>query len=382
MPVPSLLALGAVHHGLIAAGIRQQASIVVDSGDARDMHAIACLLGFGADAICPRVALRTIAAMADDGQLGEVHSSEAQAKFQAAIEDGVLKILSKMGISTVDGYRGAQIFEALGLGAEIVDACLRGTPSAVGGVGFRTIGADSLDRHDAAFDEDAGLEEPGFIRYRKRGGEYHGNNPEMIKALHASLGLVVDDPDDDGDGDGDGNSRRRTPRRGGRAKVDSGKFAEVPIAADRGTRAASSSSRATRRSRCRPRIPSRCAPPHLLQNAITAQRADLYARFRDLVEQRPVTELHDLLELVPAGEPIPVDDVEGVEAITRRFSTGAMSHGALSAQAHETLAIAMNMVGGKSNCGEGGEDPARFRTAAPPATATRASSRSRRGASV
>jgi glutamate synthase (ferredoxin) len=359
VPVPSLLALGAVHHGLIRAGIRQQASIVVDSGDARDTHAIACLLGFGADAVCPRVALRTIAAMADDGQLGEVHSSEAQAKYQAAIEDGVLKILSKMGISTVDGYRGAQIFEVLGLGTEIVEACLRGTPSTVGGVGFQTIGADSIARHAAAFADDAMLDEPGFIRYRKRGGEYHGNNPEMIKALHASLGLVVDDPDDDGDGDGDGG--RRTPRRGGRAKVDSGKFAAVPIAPieERGRVIFFEGDQAEP---LPPADPVEMRAAHLLQNAITTERADLYARFRDLVEQRPVTELHDLLELVPTGEPISVDDVEGVDAITCRFSTGAMSHGALSAQAHETLAIAMNMVGGKSNCGEGGEDPARFRT--------------------
>src|SRR6185312_4213155 len=106
-------------------------------------------------------ALRTIAAMADDGQLGEEHSSEAQAKFQAAIEDGVLKIMSKMGISTVDGYRGAQIFEALGLGPEVVETCLRGTPSTVGGIGFEAIAADLLARHAAANTPDASLDEPG-----------------------------------------------------------------------------------------------------------------------------------------------------------------------------------------------------------------------------
>ena len=111
-----------------------------------------------------------------------------------------------------------------------------------------------------------------------------------------------------------------------------------------------------------PADPAAKRAAHLLQSAITEQRADLYERFRDMVEARPVTELHDLLELVPASDPVPIDDVEPIEAITRRFSTGAMSHGALSAEAHETLAIAMNMLGGKSNCGEGGEDPARFRT--------------------
>jgi glutamate synthase (ferredoxin) len=352
-PVPSLLALGAVHHALVAARVRQQASLVVDSGDARDTHAVACLLGFGADAICPRVALRTVAAMADDGQLGEVHSSDAQAKFQAAIEDGVLKILSKMGISTVDGYRGAQIFEVLGLGADVVDACLRGTPSAVGGVGFEALGVDTLARHTAAFGDDVVLEEPGFIRYRKRGGEYHGNNPEIIKVLHASLGLVVDDPEADGE---TGSSRRPA-----RTKGASGKFAAVPVAPleEQGRVIFFEGERAEP---LPPADPAGMRAAHLLQSAVTEARADLYEQFRDLVEQRPVTELHDLLELVPTGTAISLDEVEPVDAITRRFSTGAMSHGALSAQAHETLAIAMNMIGGKSNCGEGGEDPARYRT--------------------
>ena len=143
-PIPSLLALGAVHHRLIRERLRQRASIVVDSGDARDVHAVACLLGYGADALCPRLALKTVAAMADDDQFGELHSSEAQAKLQAALEDGALKIFSKMGISTVDGYRAAQIFEVIGLGPEVVDRCLRGTASTVGGIGFTELGVDAL----------------------------------------------------------------------------------------------------------------------------------------------------------------------------------------------------------------------------------------------
>ncbi|MEX2255384.1 MAG: glutamate synthase-related protein, partial [Acidimicrobiia bacterium] len=351
-PIPSLLALGAVHHALREARLRQETALVVDSGDARDTHAIACLLGYGADAICPRVALHTVAAMADDGQLGELHSSDAQAKLQAAIEDGVLKILSKMGISTVDGYRGAQIFEALGLGAEIVDVCLRGTPSKVGGLDFAAIGADTLARHGAAHAPDASLDEPGIVRYRKRGGEYHANNPEVIKVLHASLGLVVDDPDANGDG--------ATARKGTRTKA-AGKFATMPPApAEEQGRVIFFEGDDAEPLPAADPIDVRAA--HLLQTAITDQRADLYERFRELVERRPVTELRDLLELVPAGDPVPLDEVEPVDAITRRFSTGAMSHGALSAQAHETLAIAMNMIGGKSNCGEGGEDPARYRT--------------------
>ena len=124
--IPSLLATGVVHHRLVRVHRRQDASLVIDSGDARDTHAVAALLGYGADAICPRLALETVAALADDGQLGELHAAEAQAKLQAALEDGVLKIFSKMGISTVDGYRAAQIFEALGLAPEVIDLCLVG----------------------------------------------------------------------------------------------------------------------------------------------------------------------------------------------------------------------------------------------------------------
>jgi glutamate synthase (ferredoxin) len=348
-PIPSLLALGAVHHRLIAEHTRQQASIVIASGDARDVHGVACLLGFGADAVCPRLALESVASMADDDQLGELHSSEAQAKLQAALEDGVLKIFSKMGISTVDGYRAAQIFEAIGLGAEVIETCLRHTVSEVGGVGFDTLGADVLARHEAAFGgEKASLDEPGFFRHRKRGGEYHGNNPDVVDALHDSLGLV---PAADGENGG------RNPRKG----EVSGRLAAVEPAPaqDQGKIIVLQGPGAEPLPEP---DPTDLRAAHLLQGAIKQGRADLYEKFRELVESRPTTELRDLLELVSAGEPIPIEEVEPAEVITRRFSTGAMSHGALSAEAHETLAIAMNMIGGKSNCGEGGEDPARYRT--------------------
>src|SRR6185295_12600891 len=179
VPVPGLLATGAVHHRLIAARLRSDASVVVDTGDARDVAAVACLLGYGADAICPRLALESVALLADTDQIGEADSAEAQNRLRAALEDGVLKIMSKMGISTVDGYRGAQIFEALGLGAEIVDVCLRGTTSVVGGLGFAALGADVLERHELAFSDEPALAEPGFVRFRKLGGEYHGNNPDV-----------------------------------------------------------------------------------------------------------------------------------------------------------------------------------------------------------
>ena len=340
-PIPSLLALGALHQRLVADGRRPEASIVVDSGDARDTHALAALLGYGADALCPRLALETVAAMADDGQLGELHAAEAQSRAQAAFEDGVLKILSKMGISTVEGYRAAQIFEVIGLADEVVDTCFTGTPSQVGGLGFDVLGADILQRHARAFAPETALDEPGFIRFRKRGGEYHANHPDAIEVLQASVGLAVDD--------------------GGRGKRESTKFDHVPLApASEQGRVIFLDEKAGEPLPTPEPVDLRAA--HLLQQAVTSGRAELYDRFAELVSARPVTELHDLLQIVPAGAPIPLEEVEPAAAITRRFSTGAMSHGALSAEAHETLTIAMNMVGGRSNCGEGGEDTSRFRT--------------------
>jgi glutamate synthase domain-containing protein 2/glutamate synthase domain-containing protein 1/glutamate synthase domain-containing protein 3 len=352
VPIPSLLAAGAVHHRLIEERIRQDTSIVVDSGDARDTHAVAGLLAFGADAVCPRLALQSVASAGDGGALGEIDSAGAQAKYQAAIEDGVLKIMSKMGISTVDGYRGAQVFEALGLAPEVVDRCLRGTPAPVAGLGFDALGADALARHQSAYGDAPALGEPGWVRHRKRGGEYHANNPDVVKALHDAAGVETDATADDDDDDADGNGLGSLDGLEPAPPEDRGKVFILHDAAQ----------------------PDPDAPPepvpdpaemlaaHVLQRAIADGSAELYERFRDLVEQRPVTELRDVLELVPAPEPVPVDEVEPVERITTRFSTGAMSHGALSKEAHETLAVAMNMIGGKSNCGEGGEDPYRFRT--------------------
>ncbi|MFZ4515605.1 MAG: glutamate synthase-related protein [Acidimicrobiia bacterium] len=319
-PVPSLLALGAVQQRILEIGRRDQAALIVDAGDARDVHAIACLLGVGADAICPRVGLQTVAAMADDDQLGELHAAEAQAKYQAAIEDGVLKIMSKMGISSVAAYRGALIFEALGLGAEVVHTCFPGLDSAVDGLGFAALGADVLECHARGFADDEELAEPGWFRFRKRGGEYHANNPEVVEALQSASGVDVAHP---------------VPLPALRGENDVAIAKPDPVA----QRAA-----------------------HVLQQAIAEQRPERYETFRALVEARPITELRDLLELAPGATSVPIAEVEPVEAVLRRFSTGAMSHGSLSREAHETLAIAMNMIGGRSNCGEGGEDPFRFRT--------------------
>ncbi|MEX2659171.1 MAG: glutamate synthase-related protein [Acidimicrobiales bacterium] len=309
VPVPSLLACGAVHHRLIAAKLRSLTSIVVVSDSARDTHEVAAHLGYGADAICPQLALQTVALEADNDE-GDVVSYEAQSRFQSAIEEGVLKILSKMGIATVDSYRGAQIFEIIGLGAEIVEACFTGTPSVVGGIGWQALGQDALRRHEtawpAAAETPVTLESPGYFRVRK-GGEYHGKGKDVVDALGEVALLSVAPPADGPD--------------------------------------------------------TMMTAAHLLQRAIKGSSTPTYDAYAELVNSRPPTELHDLLELVASPDgPIPIDEVEPATAIAPRFSTGAMSHGALSKEAHETLSEAMNLIGGRSNCGEGGEDPARFRT--------------------
>ncbi|MDP8987152.1 MAG: glutamate synthase-related protein, partial [Actinomycetota bacterium] len=301
-PVPSLLACGAVHHRLIDRRLRSRTSLVVVSDSARDTHEVAALLGYGADAVCPRLALQTVAAQADADESSDAVSPEAQDRFHSAIEEGTLKILSKMGISTVDSYRGAQIFEIVGLSSEVVDVCFKGTTSTVGGIGWDALGDDVLVRHAAAWPAESEtrvqLDAGGFYRVR-RGGEYHGKSKEVVDAL--------------------------------------GELAVVKATEE-------------------------MAAAHLLQRAIKGESYDLYERFAELVNRRPATELHDLLELVPAGPPVPLEEVEPTSEIVKRFTTGAMSHGALSKEAHETLAEAMNLLGARSNCGEGGEDPARFRT--------------------
>ena len=293
-PIPSLLVTGALHQRLVAAGLRSAASLVVVADDARDVHYLAALLGYGADAICPRLALLSVAAEADTSEESDVLSAEAQERFHAAAEDGVLKIMSKMGICTVDSYRGAQVFEAVGLGPDVVDACFTGTPSTCGGIGWDALGADALALHAAApWPPEGGaarLPNPGYYRSLKKGGEYHVHNADVVTALNNMNAA------------------------------------------------------------------------HLLQKALKNERDDLYEQFTSLVHERPITELRDLLEFVPAPAPVPLEEVEPSTAIATRFSTGAMSHGSLSAEAHETLAEAMNLIGGRSNCGEGGEAQFRFRT--------------------
>ncbi|MDX6401474.1 MAG: hypothetical protein QOF27_2080, partial [Gaiellaceae bacterium] len=276
--VPAVLAVGAVHQRLVASGLRTSTSILVISDEPREAHDFACLIGYGADAVCPRLALETVATLAAEDKVGGDHPSaaEAQLRFRDSVEDGVLKVMSKMGIADVASYRGAQLFEALGLARDVVDLCLTGTPTEIGGIGFAELEREALLRCTVS----SQLENPGYVKYRK-GGEPHATSPPVVDAL---------------------------------------------------------------------------------QRAAHALRRGDYDRFAELVNERPPLELRDLLDLAPANPPLNVREVEPVETIVRRFSSGAMSHGSLSAEAHETVAIAFNGLDAQSNSGEGGEDPARFRT--------------------
>ncbi|HEX2240640.1 MAG TPA: glutamate synthase large subunit, partial [Actinomycetota bacterium] len=301
VPIPAALAAGAVHHGLIAAGLRSQTSVVVDSVEPRETHHVACLIANGADAVCPRLALQSIAGLAARGRLGgEVSGDEAQGRFLRAIEDGLLKVMSKMGIATIDAYRGAQIIEAIGLAPEVIETCFAGLASPLGGLSLDQLAADAIQRHEAAYGERSQLPNHGFIKF-KRGGEYHAFNPDVIDALHETLG------------------------------IEDKKERELRAA-------------------------------HALQGAVKGN-PHAYARFVALTDRTNGLECEprDLLDMVPAGAPVPLEEVEPATEIARRFSTGAMSHGALSAEAHETISVAMNLIGGLANTGEGGEDPARYR---------------------
>jgi len=303
-PVPSALAAGAVHHALLRSGSRSLVGLIADAGDARETHHVACLLTNGVDAVCPRLALETIVELVTRGRLGgDVDAAQGQRNFFDAIEDGVLKVMSKMGISTVDSYRGAQIIEAVGLGDDVIQLCFPGLSSRIGGLSFEQLCDDILVRHRLAFKDKPVLPVHGIIKFKK-GGDYHANNPDVIDALHQVVGL------------------KETPA------VD---------LRERDMDAA-----------------------HELRRAVKGD-GSAYERFAALVEGRPPAEPRDLLEMIPAGPPVPIGDVEDARSIARRFSTGAMSHGALSAEAHETLAVAMNLIGGMANTGEGGESPERYR---------------------
>jgi glutamate synthase (ferredoxin) len=286
--IPPLLAVGAVHHRLIQEGLRMRASLVVETAQCWSTHHFACLIGYGASAVYPYLALETVKAwwhkpktqtQIQQGKLPNLTITQAQERYRKAVEGGLLKILSKMGISLLSSYAGAQIFEALGIGEAVIQLCLKGTTSRIGGMNLRDIASEVMVFHRQAFPElqSKKLENYGFVQY-KPNGEYHMNSPEMVKALH---------------------------------------------------------------------------------KAVAGGGYDHYEIYRQYLESRTPTALRDLLTFQSDRPPIAIEEVEPASEIVKRFCTGAMSLGALSREAHEVLAIAMNRLGGKSNCGEGGEDPLR-----------------------
>ncbi|HXG65573.1 MAG TPA: glutamate synthase-related protein, partial [Blastocatellia bacterium] len=274
-PIPMLLAVSAVHHHLIRAGKRMRVSIVAETGEPREDHHFACLIGYGANAVNPYLAF---AVVAFEARKRHRMAAAAIQNYRKAVESGLLKIMAKMGIAAVASYCGAQVFEAVGIARGVVEKYFTGTFSRIGGVGLQEIARDALRFHQAAFaDGQPGLEDAGYYRYRA-GGEFHSFNPNVFRTLH------------------------RLAKSGDRME---------------------------------------------------------YERYAEQIATRQPTTLRDLLEFRP-GAPIPLAEVEPAESILARMCTSGMSLGALSREAHETLAIAMNRIGAKSNSGEGGEDPARY----------------------
>ncbi|MBL9015856.1 MAG: glutamate synthase large subunit [Myxococcales bacterium] len=282
--IPAVLALSAVQQHLVREGTRMQAGIVVETADCREVHDVALLIGFGAAAVNPYLALDVVGDLVAQGRVPGPRSA-AVARFLHAMDEGLLKVMSKMGISTVQSYRGAQLFEAVGLDGAMIERHFTGTPSRIGGVGLTELGREALVRHDRGFGVQAqaiadDLPVGGQYQWRRR-GEPHKWNPATIGTLQAAV----------------------------RGKDQA--------------------------------------------------RYDEYERLCDEEDAAYVT-LRGLLELVEAPTPIPLDQVEPASEIVKRFVTGAMSFGSISAEAHETLAIAMNRIGAKSNSGEGGEEPHRY----------------------
>ncbi len=283
-PIPALLAVAAVHHHLLRTGTRTRVGLVLESGEPREVHHFALLIGYGASAVNPYLAFETIH---DQVRLGMIDgpADAAEKRFVKAVNKGIVKVISKMGISSVQSYHGAQVFEAVGLNQDFVDEYFTWTPTRIGGVGIEVVAREAGMRHDRAYPPRGS----GAQRQLGAGGQYQYRE--------------------------DGESHLFNP---------------LTI--------------------------------HHLQ---TACRTDDYATFREysrLVDDqsRRLNTLRGLMDLRPAARPVPLDEVEPVESIVRRFKTGAMSYGSISQEAHEALAIAMNRLGGKSNTGEGGEDPARY----------------------
>ncbi|WP_347331481.1 glutamate synthase large subunit [Marinimicrobium locisalis] len=280
LPIHALLATGAVHHYLTKVGLRCDANIIVETGTARDSHQVATLIGYGATAVYPYLSYFVLNNLMDTGEL-QLDTDQAYKGYRKGVDKGLLKILSKMGISTITSYRGAQLFEAVGLADEVVDTCFTGTQSRIQGAGFEDLEADQKIIAKTAWLPRKPLVQGGILKY-VHGQEYHAFNPDVIQTLQRA--------------------------------VQTGEYA-------------------------------------------------LWRDYSGLVNERPVATLRDLLKVKEGdAEPISLSDVEPVEDIIKRFDSAGMSLGALSPEAHECLAEAMNRLGGRSNSGEGGEDPARFGT--------------------
>ncbi|WP_054023359.1 glutamate synthase large subunit [Bacillus sp. FJAT-28004] len=282
--IPALLAVAALHHHLIRQGTRTKVSILLESGEPREVHHYALLLGYGVNAVNPYLAFETLDDMINQGLLRGISHDKAVKNYIKAATKGVVKILSKMGISTIQSYRGAQIFEALGLKEDVINEYFTWTPSRIGGIGLDVIAEETLKHHNRAFAEQEGgekeLDSGGDYQWRKD-GEDHLFTPQTI---------------------------------------------------------------------------------HTLQMASRTNDYKLYKKFSALVqgEDKKYLTLRSLLRFKEGRQAVPLEEVESLESIVKRFKTGAMSFGSISKEAHESLAIAMNRLGGKSNTGEGGEDPARF----------------------
>jgi glutamate synthase (NADPH) large chain len=283
-PIPALLACAAVHHHLLREATRTQTCLVIESGEPREVHDFCLLIGYGASAVDPYLALETVDDMVRQGVI-KAKADKARKNYISAAIKGVVKVISKMGISTVQSYHGAQVFEAIGLRADVVDRYFTGTASRVGGVGLDVIAEEARRRHARGYPGRPvvrpGLEPGGEYRFRNE-GENHLFGPEAIAKL---------------------------------------------------------------------------------QYAVRSENYGAYKQFAGLIndQSKNLCTLRGLMELKPTRKPISIDEVEPIEEIVKRFKTGAMSYGSISKEAHETLAIAMNRLGGRSNTGEGGEDPERFK---------------------
>lgn len=278
LPIHAAMATGAVHHRLIDTGIRTDANIIVETGTARDPHHFAVLFGFGATAVYPYLAYRVLSDLCRTGEMLQ-DALQSHENYRKGIDKGLFKILSKMGISTIASYRGAQLFEAIGLSDEVVDLCFKGVTSRIQGSKFAHFEEDQAALAKTAFIARKPITDGGLLKY-KFGGEYHAYNPDVVQAIH---------------------------------------------------------------------------------EAVKSGDQKHYDRYAKLVNERGIATIRDMLKLKDVT-PISIDEVEPAEAIYPRFDTAAMSLGALSPEAHEALAVAMNELGGRSNSGEGGEDPARHGT--------------------